>query len=232
MTNILHSWTAIIPLRAGSKGLPNKNILPLNGKPLYLYTVDAALNAGANRIIISTDISNILHANHIDKINCVARPPHLCGDTVDMATVLLDLIVSQSLKGTIVLLQATSPLRSAESIQKGLHLFNSQTYNLIMGVTHAKPEVLKWGLIDDNHFLPISKPEYCFTNRQHLPEIVRPNGALYVFNADWFVNNGGFIGNNLPKIGALLMDEQSSLDIDNIADFLACEQALLKQSFD
>ena len=53
-------WISLIPMRAGSKGLPNKNTIPVAGKPLYQYSVDAALSAGARRIYISTDIQKVL----------------------------------------------------------------------------------------------------------------------------------------------------------------------------
>ncbi len=229
MLKTITPWTAIIPLRAGSKGLPNKNILPLNGQCLYLYAVNAALAAGASRIVISTDIVTVLNAAPINRVECVVRPQHLCGDTVDMATVLLHLIKTENLSGTLVLLQATSPLRTAAHIQAGLALFNSQNYDLVMGVTPAERSILKWGFLQNNQFMPLSNPQYCFSNRQQLPEVVRPNGALYLFNAAWFINNGGFTGSNLTRIGALNMNEKDSLDIDNAADFAACAAVLLNK---
>jgi N-acylneuraminate cytidylyltransferase len=226
MLKTIKPWTAIIPLRAGSKGLPNKNILALNGQALYLYAVNAALAAGASRIVISTDIAEVLNAPSINTVDCIIRPQHLCGDTVDMATVLLHLIQTEGLSGTLVLLQATSPLRTAAHIQAGLTLFNTQNYDLVMGVTPAERNILKWGFLQNSQFIPLSNPEYCFSNRQQLPEVVRPNGALYLFDAAWFINNGGFTGSSLTRIGALNMDENDSLDIDNVADFAACAMAL------
>jgi CMP-N-acetylneuraminic acid synthetase len=196
---------------------------------LYLYAVHAALAAGATRIVITTDIPEVLAATHHDTVECVVRPPHLCGDTVDMAAVLLDLIKTADLKGTLALLQATSPLRTATHIQAGLDLFNSQAYELVMGVTPAERSILKWGFIQNNQFVPVSNPNYCFSNRQQLPDVVRPNGALYIFDSDWFLHNGGFAGNTPTKIGALNMNAEDSLDIDNADDFLACAAALLNQ---
>ncbi len=226
-------WTAIIPLRAGSKGLPGKNILRLNGKPLYQYAVDAALEAGASRVIISTDIAEVLNAPHPTRVVAVERPQHLCGDTVDMTSLLLHVIPSQQLSGTVALLQATSPLRTAAHIQAGLALFTSQPYDLVMAVTPAERSVLKWGFLDaaTGSFTAVSNPQYCFSNRQQLPEMVRPNGALYVFDAAWFVQNGGFSSSKAGAIGALNMSEEDSLDIDNALDFAACAAALsLRQS--
>jgi CMP-N-acetylneuraminic acid synthetase len=229
VTNPLPSWTAIIPLRAGSKGLPGKNILPLNGKPLYHYALDAALAAGATRVLISTDIPEVLQAKHPETVVVVPRPLHLCGDTVDMSSLLLHLISSQALIGTLALLQATSPLRTVAHIQAGLALFETRQHDLVITVTPGERSVLKWGFLDaaQGSFTPISEPKYCFSNRQQLPEIVRPNGALYVFDANWFASNGGFV---TDRIGALSMSAHDSLDIDNAADFADCAIALQQKN--
>jgi N-acylneuraminate cytidylyltransferase len=219
------AWTAIIPLRQGSKALPRKNVLPLAGKPLYRYAVDAALAAGASQVIISTNIAEVLTANLPSKVIAIARPEALCTDTSDMATVLLHLIQTEALQGTLVLLQATSPLRTSAHIQAGLAMFDSAQTSLVMAVTAAERSVLKWGFLQDGRFMPVSNPDYCFSNRQQLPAMVRPNGALYVFNAAQFLQHGGF---DSRHIAALEMSEADSLDIDNASDFAACEAVLLQ----
>jgi N-acylneuraminate cytidylyltransferase len=122
-----------------------------------------------------------------------------------------------------VLLQPTSPLRSAKQIVMGLDKFSNEKFNLVISVTEANSTVLKWGFMDAAGFHPISKPEYCFTNRQQLPSLVRPNGAIYVFSADDFLNRGGFPS---TQIGALHMSAEESLDIDTLDDFKRCEAAL------
>ena len=62
MSSLRLPWTAVIPLRGGSKGLPGKNTRLLAGKPLYMHAVDVALEAGADRVILSTDIADVLLA--------------------------------------------------------------------------------------------------------------------------------------------------------------------------
>jgi N-acylneuraminate cytidylyltransferase len=218
------SWIAIIPLRNGSKGLPGKNTKLLAGKPLYCHAVDEALAAGASRVIISTDIAEVLNALHPAGVETMVRPSHLCGDTVEMTEVLQHIIKTASLKGTVVLLQATSPLRNATHIKESLSVFASQNYELVLSVTQAERSILKWGFLQAGHFKPVSNPAFCFSNRQQLPPIVRPNGALYLFDAQWFANNGGFVSD---KIGAFEMSANVSLDIDTLDDFLHCEQAII-----
>ena len=74
MTSLRSPWTAVIPLRRGSKGLPGKNIRLLADKPLYMHSVDVALEAGAQRIIISTDISDVLSSALPPREQVIERP--------------------------------------------------------------------------------------------------------------------------------------------------------------
>jgi N-acylneuraminate cytidylyltransferase len=216
-------WTAVIPLRAGSKGLPGKNTRLLAGKPLYRHAVDAALAAGAQRVILSTDISQLLSAELPPAVDAIQRPLDLCGDAVPMAPVLSHALQSAACTGTVVLLQATSPLRQAADIQAALGLFATGQHELVMSVTEADRGVLKWGRLDGDRFVPLSDPAHCFANRQSLPPVVRPNGAVYVMNAEWFLKRGSFVS---ERIGVVPMSAERSQDIDTLADFERCEAAL------
>jgi CMP-N-acetylneuraminic acid synthetase len=220
-------WTAVIPLRGGSKGLPGKNTRLLAGKPLYRHAVDVALAAGASRVLISTDIADVFNAPQPDKVTLVRRPAELAGDTVPMAPVLVHALSQAGCHGTVVLLQATSPLRQLCDLQAGLTLFAQGTFELVMSVTPADRGVLKWGTLQGNQFQPLSDPAHCFSNRQSLPPVVRPNGAVYVFDAGWFVSRGSFVSD---RIGALEMPAERSQDIDNLSDFERCEAFLTSLS--
>jgi len=218
------TWTAIVPVRAGSKGLPNKNTRLLAGKPLYRHAVDQALVAGASRVLISTDIAEILAAPFADaRIEVQPRPSELAGDTVPMAPVISHVIQAAGCSGPVVLLQATSPLREPSHIRQALRVFAAGGVELVMSVTQAERSVLKWGYLEGDRFRPIADPAYCFSNRQSLPALVRPNGAIYVVDAAGFVQRGGFV---TPHIGVVEMDAESSLDIDGWADFERCAAVL------
>jgi N-acylneuraminate cytidylyltransferase len=219
-----HAWTALIPLRAGSKGLPGKNVRHLVGKPLYQYAIDAAHLAGAQCCYVTTDIAEVLSTKFTAPVALIQRPTHLQGDEVPMAPVLIHSIEQSTITGTVVLLQATSPMRTAQHIQSALAEFATGAHHLVMSVTSADSSVLKWGFLSDGTFKPLAEPAFCFSNRQQLPLVYRPNGAIYVFDAQWFVRNGGFI---TDKIGAFQMSASDSLDIDTLEDFERCEQALL-----
>ncbi len=217
-------WTAVIPLRGGSKGLPGKNTRSLAGKPLYRHAVDLALAAGASRVLISTDIPEVLAAGLPHSVQALHRPPELCGDTVPMAPVLAHALQTAKVQGPVVLLQATSPLRQVGDVQAALQRLATGAFDLVMSVTDAERSVLKWGQVQpDGRFVPLSKPEHCFANRQSLPPVYKPNGAVYAMLAQWFIEQQSFVS---ERIGTVVMPPERSFDIDNMADFVLCESLL------
>ncbi|MEN9383196.1 MAG: hypothetical protein RL323_339 [Pseudomonadota bacterium] len=221
----MHStpWTAIVPARAGSKGLPGKNLRLLCGKPLYRHAVDQALAAGAASVIVTTDIPDIWSAELPLGVRVAQRPPELAGDQTPMAPVVLDCLERTEVIGPVVLLQATSPMRRPEHVAAALRLLETQTFDLVMSVTEADRGVLKWGRLDGERFIPLADPAFCFSNRQSLPAVVKPNGAVYAFDSGWFKRNGSFV---TPHIGVIAMTPQESQDIDTLEDFQRCETAL------
>jgi N-acylneuraminate cytidylyltransferase len=223
MTTTRLPWTAVIPLRAGSKGLPGKNTRLLAGKPLYRHAVDLALQTGAHRVVLTTDIPEIFKAELPEGVIVLQRPNELCGDTVPMAPVLVHALKAASCEGVVVLLQATSPMRQSIDVEAALKVFVTGQHELVMSVTEADRGVLKWGQIEGDRFVPLSDPAYCFSNRQSLPPVVKPNGAIYVMNAAWFLGRESFVS---EKIGLVQMSAAHSQDIDTLADFERCEAAL------
>ena len=223
MTSTRLPWTAVIPLRSGSKGLPGKNTRVLAGKPLYRHAVDLALQAGAHRVILSTDILEILQAQLPQGVVALQRPVELCGDTVPKAPVLAHALKAASCEGVVVLLQATSPMRQLADVESALQVFATGKHELVMSVTEADRGVLKWGQIEGDRFVPFSDPAHCFSNRQSLPSVVKPNGAIYVMDAAWLMARESFVS---EKIGVVQMSAAHSQDIDTLADFERCEAAL------
>ena len=223
MTSLRSPWTAVIPLRRGSKGLPGKNIRLLADKPLYMHSVDVALEAGAQRIIISTDISDVLSSALPPRVQVIERPSDLCGEEVPMAPVLLHALQVAACEGAVVLLQATSPLRKVADVLSALDVFAKGRFDLVMSVTEADRSIPKWGRVEGDRFVPLSDPAHCFSNRQSLPPVVRPNGAVYVMQAQWFIASRSFVS---ERIGLVHMSPERSQDIDTLADFERCEAAL------
>lgn len=225
-TNSDLSWSAIIPLRKGSKGMPGKNINLFGGKPLYMHAVDQALSAGAAKVILSTDIPEVLDGNYDPRVIPLMRPESLCGDEVEMSPVLRHAIECFEINSTVILLQATSPLRKLENISDALKVWwSDRDLDLVMSITEFDSAILKCGTLNDGIFKPLSNPEFCFSNRQMLPKVYKPNGAIYVFNSKSFLENGNF---KCGKIGVIEMSQESSVDIDSINDFEKCEEIFNK----
>ncbi len=222
---------AILPLRAGSKGLPGKNLRPIAGKPLYRHTVDQAMQV-IGHCVISTDSAGVLMARLPKGCQLIPRPAHLAGDTTPMAPVLTHLFQQLHEQGalpkTAVLLQATSPLRRNQDIENALALYDQGRFELVMSVVKTDPGILKYGFADGDRFTPLADPEFCFANRQSLPGVVRPNGAVYVFSPERFMETGSLA---TRSIGMVEMPEVHSIDIDTLADLNAAEALLLERAF-
>tara|TARA_B100001093_G_scaffold480725_1_gene510846 strand:- start:5356 stop:6051 length:696 start_codon:yes stop_codon:yes gene_type:complete len=212
---------AVVPLRAGSKGLPKKNIIEFNGLPLYMRTVHQALRV-TKKVLISTDIAEIIKATLPNGCQIDRRPKHLSKDDVKMSSVISYIINKNKLEDKIILLlQATSPLRSDKDILSSIELFQSNDYDLVFTVKEQKREALKYGIIENTIYCPISQSKFLFENRQSLPVVYGHNGAVYLFHAKDFLKNEDFPTEN---IGTIIMSSKRSMDIDNQNSFKEAER--------
>ncbi|MDC3247579.1 acylneuraminate cytidylyltransferase family protein [Gammaproteobacteria bacterium] len=207
----------VVPFRAGSKGLKDKNISNLNGSPLYLHTLNQALLFSGAEIFATTDYPINQLIDFPKDVNHIVRESHLCTDGTTMTDVITDFLLKNvKRKATIVLLQVTSPLRSVSDIESAITLFKDSKFDLVMTVSKTDSSVLKYGLItDDCLFTPIHSPKSCFQNRQDLPSVFRPNGMIYIFDSKFFLENQGFATDN---IGVFITPSERSIDIDSVAD--------------
>lgn len=154
----------IIPARAGSKGVPRKNIKLLDGKPLIKYTIDAALEVfDSNQIIVSTDSPDIKHvAEQSGLVVPFLRPDHLATDNASSQDVIIHAmnycISNYAYKpNTIVLLQPTSPFRKGKHIKAALELYDP-SLDMVVSVkeTDANPYYVLYEE-DEEKFLRKSK---------------------------------------------------------------------------
>lgn len=206
---------AIVPVRAGSKGLPGKNIMPVDGVPLYLHAVSQGMRT-VGKVLLSTDIDEIDNAALPSGCTLCRRPSELAADETPMDAVIGHLIEDRALAGkTLVLLQATSPLRLDGDILAALELFRTRQYDMVLTVVERDRGVLKYGTLEGNRYTAMRAQRFCFFNRQQLPAVHGPNGAVYVFDADRFIDAGGF---PCERIGAVEMPVERSVDIDTLAD--------------
>jgi len=218
---------SIVPVRAGSKGLPGKNLREFAGQALYMRAVEQGLYFSA-RCIVNTDIDEIISQKSIHPagMELQVRPINLADDDTSISSVLIDSIDKLKLKNTtILLLQATSPLRLFEDIKSALDLYAQGQFSLVFSVSETNPIILKNGFLNNGEFTPLSSMDYLFQNRQKLPQTYKPNGAVYVFDAEWFLSNKGF---SCPNAGAVIMPNDRSLDVDSLEDFEKAESIFYK----
>ena len=218
---------AIIPARSGSKGLKDKNIKLLNGKPLIAYTIEAAIKSKMfDEVMVSTD--SIEYAE-IAKLYGAKVPfmrnSELSNDTASSWDVVRDVLHKYKEAGkefdTVALLQPTSPLRTGKDIIEGYKLMDDRLANSIIGVCEVDHSPLWMNTLpEDNSMGNFINPKVVGLSRQKLEKYYRINGAIYIMKTE-HLNNVDNIYND--KCYALIMDKRKSIDVDDEYDFLFAE---------
>lgn len=217
------SVLGFIPARAGSKGVPGKNIRPLAGKPLIVYTIEAARKSGVfDCLLVSTDGDEIAQiARQAGADVPFLRPAVLATDTARGIDVLRHAVSWLEERGIrydcVMILQPTSPLRAPEDITNALDLLIERSADAIVSVCEVDHH--PWwcntlpadGCMKD--FLRPGIP----SNRQELPRYYRLNGAIYLARWDFIRKGDSWYG---PGTYAYVMPRERSVDIDEEIDFL------------
>jgi N-acylneuraminate cytidylyltransferase len=217
-----------IPARGGSKGLPRKNILPLGGKPLLAWTIEAAkCSRYIDRIIVSSEDAEILSvARAWDCETPFERPAELAADeTPGIAPVLHALEVLPERYDYVVLLQPTSPLRTAEDIDGCIDLCDTSGAPACVSVTPAaKPPEFFRRMDSKGRLIHILDEGELPRRQDHAPAYLL-NGAIYAARVASLLDSKNFFTSE--TVGYIMPPERSP-DIDTINDFLLCE-ALVQQ---
>jgi N-acylneuraminate cytidylyltransferase len=219
----------IIPARGGSKGLPRKNILPLSGKPIICYTIDAARGVSTDEnICVTTDDQEIkqLVEDYGLKVPFI-RPVELASDTAGTREVLLHAIDYHKEKlgkkySIVCLLQPTSPFRTAQHILEAYQFWNDGL-DMVVSVKESKANPY-FNLFEENEigFLKKSKAGH-FIRRQDAPKVWEYNGAIYFINIQTLKVKALAEFNKVQKYP---MNEESSHDIDTALDWHLAEVIL------
>lgn len=212
---------AIITARSGSKGLPNKNVLLVEGKPLMAYSIEAAIESGEfDKIIVSTDSQEYIDLLAHYPIEFIKRAPHLAGDKASSFVVIEDVL--QQYQSTafdyFVLLQPTSPLRTAQHIQDACAKFEAQFehFDFCVSVSDAhKPTTLTRPIEEDESLKHFQLDYSNYARQQYHPEY-SPNGAIFIAKPTAYLEQKHFYG---VKSLAYFMDKDVSIDIDDRKDF-------------
>jgi len=217
------TFLAVIPARGGSKRLPRKNILNLCEKPLISYSIEAGLKSKyIDKIVVSSDDDEILEIAQKFGAKTIKRPPLLASDTSTTFDAIKHTIDNLEKHDYIVLLQATSPLRTSKHINEAIELLEEKNANAVVSVCQMEHSPL-WSnvLPKDGNMKGFLKDEVLNKRAQDLGKYYRLNGAIYICKTDKFLENKGFFLKE--NIFAYVMDRKSSIDIDEEMDFKLAE---------
>ncbi|MDD2991793.1 MAG: acylneuraminate cytidylyltransferase family protein [Zoogloea sp.] len=219
---------AIIPARGGSKGLPRKNILPLGGRPLIAWSIEAALGASCiHRVVLSSDDDEIIEVAKAH--GCEApfkRPDTLATDEASSMDVVLHALSQLPDHDVVVLLQPTSPLRTSADIDSAFELMMRSGAPSCVSVCPASESPFwMYSLSAQQQMHRLIKPEVDATRRQELPTAYSLNGALYIARTDWLLQHRSFIGEDSV---AYVMPRSRSIDIDIEDDFVTVQKLIEK----
>lgn len=224
---------AIIPARSGSKGLKDKNIINLCGKPMMNYSIEAAIGASCfGRIIVSTDSVEYGSIAMEGGAEVIYRGAGVSGDTATTFMVIEDLFSKIGMGfDYFVLLQPTSPLRTSRHIREAVELFEGRfsDFDFLVSVKEAEHNKLLVNPMDDDQSLKYFDADFANYRRQGYKDYC-PNGAIFMGKPDAYLKKKHFFGDR--AIG-YKMNVFDSVDVDTELDYRfaeLCMQERLKGS--
>jgi len=213
---------AIIPARGGSKGIPRKNIKELTGKPLIVYSIEAALKSKyINKIVVSTEDEEIAEISKKYGAEVIKRPRELAKDSSSIIDVLKHVLEKLREKENynpdiIVLLQPTSPLRTVKTIDSAILIFRDkfEYYDSLIPLYLIEGKI---GIIMRERYIP----NYILgSRRQDIEPIYRECGTIFIFKPD-LIKNGEMFGEKILPF--VIKKYKESIDIDTTDDLKIAE---------
>lgn len=222
---------AIIPARSGSKGLKDKNIIDLAGKPLIYYTIKAAIDSKCfDEVMVSTD------SEYYAKIarECGANVPFLrseemSGDTAGSWDTVREVLGKYKNQGNVyeyvTLLQPTSPLRNAQDIVGAFEMTKQAGVTNVVSVTEVEHPV-QWcfKLPDNCSMKEMAASPYSYMRRQDLETHYRENGAIYIVDAASIMDKEYNL--YADNCFGYVMPGERSVDIDTQIDLVVAKSYL------
>jgi len=222
----------LIPARAGSKGVPDKNIKKLCGKPLLHYTiVEAYKSSHLSEIMVSTESEKIAKiAKQAEAHVPFMRPENLAEDNSKTLDVVIHVVEQYEENGThfdaVCLLQPTNPLRKADLIDRCVKEFEHQQADSLITVRSVPHEFNPHWIFEENKqgFLSLATGEKeIIPRRQELPEAYYRDGSVYITKTEELLNKRSLYG---EKIAYLNTDGVPHINIDTMADWKKAERLL------
>ena len=214
---------ALVPARGGSKGIPRKNVVEVAGKPLIAWTIETALRSSVlDRVVVSTDDEEIARVSKEWGADVpLYRPAELSlDDSPSIAAVnhaIRWLEENQNYRpDALLLLQPTSPLRTAEDVRNAVHLLFERNASAVVSVyqPHTHPYWFK-KITKDGYLSSFLEGTVEPVRRQDLPPVYALNGSIFLARREILLHEETFCPD---RTCAYIMPEERSLDIDSPAD--------------
>lgn len=223
---------AIIPARSGSKGLKDKNIKMLNGKPMLAYTVEAAIKTGRYDCVhVSTDSEEYARiSREYGAEQLFLRDPELSGDTAGSWDVVRWTLEEYRRLGKefdcVTLLQPTSPLRNGNDIEQAFQIMEEKRADAVVAVCEVDHSPLWMNTLQPDGNMNGFLNKASNARRQTLPSYYRINGAIYLVRTALLYREPMQLYGE--KTYAYVMPKGRSVDIDDEIDFAVAEAILRK----
>jgi CMP-N,N'-diacetyllegionaminic acid synthase len=214
---------ALIPARAGSKGVAHKNIKMLGSKPLIAYTIEAARKTtGIDSVYVTTESQDIAQIAQQHGADILFRPEELALDSVQTDEVFLYALRQLQYRGVepdaLVLLQPTSPFRGWRDIERALELYYEMEGDFTI-LSGYRDKGYHWTVDEDDDFVPVMHNPMHRLGRQSYNDndwLIKESGSIYVVNSQRFSEQRCY---RIPPFHFYLMSEEESLDIDTPEQF-------------
>lgn len=223
---------AIIPARSGSKGLKDKNIIDLCGKPLIAYSIEAALETNLfDHVIVSTDSEHYAEIAQQYGAEVMMRGEALSNDKATTFMVLEDILKNRLLESIdyFVLLQPTSPLRTSKHITEAIEKFESKIehFDFLVSMKEAEHAKVLVNPIDYDESLKYFDTDFSNYRRQGYKDY-SPNGAIFIAKPDSYLKQKHFFG---AKALSYIMSAEDSVDIDGALDLVVAKEIISYREF-
>ncbi len=221
---------AFIFARGGSKGLPGKNILDLNGKPLLAYSIQLAQDIdNISRIFVSTDDKAIADIGVEYGAEIINRPTDLAQDDTPEWLAWKHAIDYLESKGEcfdcFVSLPTTSPLRNKTDVEKCLNLLDEHTDIVVTMTNTSRSPYFNMVNKENGYVKLLEESENEYYRRQDVPKVYDMTTVAYVSSPDFIKNNNKIFDG---RVKAVLIPKERSVDIDDNIDFKIAE-GLIKE---
>ena len=216
-----YKFKILIPARGGSKRIPKKNIIDINGQPLISYSIRQALLL-TDDVYVSTDNDEIAQISKKYGAKVINRPKSISGDHSKSEEVVFHFLDTVKDVDTFVLLQATTPLVRYDQIFDGIKLMD-ECDSVISVCEERSYYWKKVGIADNYDGTPVN-----FTpgNRHRTQDMLpwyKENGAFYITNKENFITSGLLYSG---KVGFIQMDKTQSVDLDTKTDLILLKKLL------